>query len=412
MVKAVDLKELERRFIEKVDSLSTELVALTREMIRVPSENPPGDESQISQMVAEKLNSLGLDVQLVEPRPKRVNTLGILKGKGGGRNFLFNGHYDTVPVGVLEFWTVDPLQGVVKNGRIYGRGSGDMKGAIASAIIAVKALDQLGITLKGDLLVHAVADEETGSKYGTRYLVENGYEARANVDMAVVGEASVYREKIYARTAVRGLQWLRIKVRGKAAHSSRPDFGVNAVLKMCKILLALDDHKFRFTPHRLLPDPTIACGTIIRGGTKENIIPELCEAICDVRTIPGMTNDAILDEVKSVVDSMRQGDPTIEADLSTVSMWPPSEISESEDVFKIAKNAVSTVVGCELRPRGFSGSNDTSWLTTVSQIPAMAFGPGDNFMSGAHGPDESVSSDRLLDFSKIYGLMAIEACGV
>lgn len=403
---------IQKKFIEKVNSLSDELVDLTHKMVSVPSENPPGDERGVSGLVKEELMSLGFDVELVEPALKRVNTLGTLRGAGGGRNFLFNGHYDTVPVGSRDFWTVDPLQGIVKEGRLYGRGSGDEKGAIASAIVAAKALDQLGVRLKGNLLIHAVADEETGSKFGTRYLVENGYESKANVDMAVVGEASVYDSRIYARIAVRGLQWLKIVVKGKAAHSSRPDAGTNAVLKMCKILLALDEHKLKHTAHRLLPDPTVACGTIIKGGSKENIIPELCEAVCDVRTIPGMTSEAILAEVRSVIDSLKQKDPAIDAEVSTISMWPPSEISESEDVFKIAKNAVSTTVGYELTPRGFTGSNDTSWLTTVAHLPAMAFGPGDNYLSGAHGPDEWVSIDRLVDFSKIYGLMIMEACGI
>jgi len=404
--------ELKTRFLEKTDSLSTELVDLSREMVRVPSENPPGDEREISELVAHKMKALGFEVELVEPKAKRVNTLATLRGSGGGRSFLFNGHYDTVPVGTREFWSVDPFDGLVKDGRIYGRGSGDEKGAIASMIVAAKALDEAGVRLKGNLLIHAVADEETGSTYGTRHLVENGYETKDKVDMAVVGEASVYDNRIYARTAVRGLQWLKIVVKGKAAHSSRPKDGVNAVLNMCKILLTLNEHKFSFKPHHLLPDPTIAPGTIIKGGTKENIVPELCEAACDVRIIPGMTSEGILKEVRAVIDSLRRQDPTINAEVTPTSWWPPSEISTSEELFNIAKNSVAIVAGYELTPRGFTGSNDTSWLTNVAHIPAMAFGPGDNYKSGAHGSDEWVSIDRLLDFSKIYGLMAIEACGV
>jgi acetylornithine deacetylase/succinyl-diaminopimelate desuccinylase family protein len=403
--------DLERKFLQKVDSLSTELVDLTREMIRVPSENPPGDEHGISELVAQKMKAIGFEVELVEPKPRRVNTLGTLRSSGKGRSFLFNGHYDTVPVGNREFWSVDPFEGLVRNGRIYGRGSGDEKGAIAAMIVAAKALDQAGVQLKGNLLLHAVADEETGSTFGTRYLVENGYETRGKVDMAVVGEASVYDNRIYARTAVRGLQWLKIIVRGRAAHSSRPKDGVNAVLNMCKILLALNEHKFTFRPHDLLPDPTIAPGTIIRGGTKENIVPELCEATCDIRIIPGMTGEGVIREVRAVIDSLKRQDQTIDAEVIPISSWPPSEISTDEELFQIAKRAVATVSGYDLTPRGFTGSNDTSWLTNVAHIPAMAFGPGDNYKSGAHGPDEWVSIDRLLDFAKIYGLMAMEACG-
>lgn len=403
---------LKGRFMEKVDSLSDDLVELTREMIRIPSENPPGDERGVSELVSERLSSIGFEVELVEPEPRRVNTLGTLRGTGSGRKLLFNGHYDTVPAGSLEFWSVDPFEAVVKDGRIYGRGSGDMKGGIASAVVAAMALDEVGIGLKGDFLIHAVADEETGSKYGTRHLVEKGHVAPGKVDMAVVGEGSVYKDRIHVRTAVRGLQWFKIVARGKAVHSSRPQEGVNAVLKMCKVLLALNEHGFRFTPHHLLPDPTVAPGTLIKGGTKENVIPELCEAVCDVRVVPGMTSEEILDEVRGVIDSLKEEDPAIDADVSSIFWWPPSEISTSEEVFKIGKKAVEAAVGYDLEPRGTSGSNDTAWFTNVAQIPALAFGPGDNYKSGAHGPDEWVSIDRLVDFAKIYGLMAMEACGV
>lgn len=363
-------------------------------------------------MVSSRLSALGLDVELVEPIPKRVNTLGTLRGAEGGGNLLYNGHYDTVPAGSLEFWSVDPFEGAVEEGRIYGRGAGDMKGSVASAIIAAKALVDTGINLRGDLLIHAVADEETGSEYGTRHLVEAGYESTEKVDMAVVGEGSIYKDRIYVRTAVRGLQWFRIVTRGKAVHSSRPQEGINAVLKMCKILLALNEHKFSFTPHKLLPDPTVAPGTLIEGGAKENVIPELCEAVSDVRVVPGMTSEGVLEEVRAIIAPLREKDPDIDADVSSVFWWPPSEISTSEAIFNIARSAVKAAAGYELKPRGTSGSNDTAWLTTMAQIPSLAFGPGDNYMSGAHGPDEWVSIDRLVDFAKIYGLMAMEACGV
>lgn len=403
---------LKDTFIETVESLRDELVHLARELIRIPSENPPGDESLISEFASERLRALGIQVELVAPKPKRVNTLGVLRGAGGGQNLLYNGHYDTVPAGSLEFWTVDPFDAVVKDGRIYGRGASDMKGSIASMIIAAKALVEAGVRLKGDLLIHMVADEETGSKHGTRHLVESGHVSLGKVDMAMVGEGSVYKDEINIRTAVRGLQWLKIVTRGKAVHSSRPGEGVNAVLKMCKILLALNKHRFRFTPHELLPDPTVAPGTLIKGGMKENIIPELCEAVCDVRVVPGMTSEAILDEVRSVIASLKEEDPEIDANVSSISWWPPSEISTSQEIYKAAKRSAEAVTGYELKPIGTSGSNDTAWLTNIAKIPAIAFGPGDNYRSGVHGPDEWVSINRLVDFAKIYGLMAMEICHV
>jgi acetylornithine deacetylase/succinyl-diaminopimelate desuccinylase-like protein len=287
-----------------------------------------------------------------------------------------------------------------------------MKGSIASAIIAIRALDEAGVKLDGDFLLHAVADEETGSKYGTRYLVEKEYVSPSNVDMAIVGEGSVYKSKIYVRTAVRGLHWFKIISKGKSAHSSRPEEGVNAVLNLCKVLLALNEYNFNFTPHNLLPNPTIAPGTMIKGGIKENVIPELCEAVCDIRVIPGMSSESVLEEVKALINKLSDEISGLDAVVEPIFWWPPSETSTSEEIFQIAKSAVKTVAGYELLPRGTSGSNDTSWLTNIAKIPAVAFGPGDNFQSGAHGPDEWVSIDRLVDFAKIYGLMAMKSCGV
>ncbi|MGD2200735.1 MAG: M20 family metallopeptidase [Candidatus Bathyarchaeota archaeon] len=400
---------LESKFFDSVDALSSELVELTREMVRTPSVNPPGDERAISGLVSERLKALGFKVELVESEPGRLNTLGRLQGGGAGRNFLFNGHYDTVPVGDPGFWSVDPFGGSVRDGRIYGRGSGDMKGAIASAIIAAKALDLAGIGLRGDFLIHGVADEEVFGRYGTRYLAEEGYVSGRDVDLAVVGEGSVRDGVIHARTSVRGRVLVNLLARGKSAHSSRPEAGVNAVLKMGKVLLAIDNYGFEFPPHHLLPAPTIAPGTVIKGGTKDNVIPELCEAVCDVRIVPGMTVEGVLGEVSSVVDGLREEDPELDVEVTSPLNKPPSEIPVSHELFKVADRAVRTVAGYGLKPVGTSGSNDTSWLTTITKIPSMAFGPGGG---NAHGADEWASIGMLEDFAKIYGLMAMEICGV
>ena len=397
------------KFTDRVDALKPELIELTQRLVQTPSENPPGDERGVSGVVSERLEALGFGVELVEGEPRRVNTLGRLEGSGGGRNFLFNGHYDTVPVGDLDFWSVDPFGGLVKEGRIYGRGSGDMKGAIASVIIAAKALGEEGINLKGDFMIHGVADEETFGRYGTRYLAEKGYVSPKNVDMAVVGEGSLSDGIIHARTAVRGRVLVNLKVKGKSAHSSRPQDGVNAVLKMSGVLLAIDSHSFDFPPHHLLPAPTIAPGTVIKGGTKGNVIPELCEAISDVRIVPGMTVEGVLGEIQGIVDGLREEDPELDVEISSPLNKPPSEIPASHELFRIANEAVRATVGYNLRPVGTSGSNDTSWLTTVAGVPAMAFGPGGG---NAHGADEWTSIEMLVGFAKIYGLMAMEICGV
>jgi acetylornithine deacetylase/succinyl-diaminopimelate desuccinylase family protein len=400
---------IQESLFKRIDSLKPNLIRLTQELVKTPSENPPGDERGVSEVVSKHLENLGFEIELVEAKPRRVNTLGRLNGAGNGRNFLFNGHYDTVPVGNLDFWSLDPFSGLVKEDKIYGRGSGDMKGAIASAIIAAKALDKEEIKLNGNFLIHGVADEETFGRYGTRFLAEKGYVSPKNVDMAVVGEGSLKEGIIHARTAVRGRVLVKILTKGKSAHSSRPQDGVNAVLKMGEILGAINEYDFNFPPHELLPAPTIAPGTVIKGGTKDNIIPEICESISDVRIVPGMTVEGVIGEIKSIVQKLKANDPDLDVEVTSPLNKPPSEISTSHELFQIAKKAVKATVGYTLNPVGTSGSNDTSWLTTISGIPAMAFGPGGGM---AHGADEWTSINKLVEFAKIYGLMAIDICGV
>jgi succinyl-diaminopimelate desuccinylase len=397
---------VERSLMEEVERLRGDVVEYTREMVRIPSENPPGNEAQISDYVSELLAGLGFDVEQVESCPDRVNTLGVLEGSGGGENLLWNGHYDTVPVGNLDYWTVDPLGGEVRDGRVYGRGSGDMKGAIASAMVAAKALGSLGLRLRGDLRIHAVADEEFFGRYGTKYLCENGYVEA--VDAAIVGESSTRDGVVMARPAVRGRTLVNIRVKGRSAHSSRPEAGVNAVLKMGKVLLAIDETEFSYPRHSILPDPTIAPGTTIRGGTKDNVIPEDCEAVCDVRTVPGMDPEQVLRDIRAVVERLKADDPELDVSVESPLSKPPSEIPVDHPLYRSADRATRRVMGYGLEPLGASGSNDTSYLTNLAAVPAMAFGPGGG---NAHAPDEWADVETLVSFAKIYGIMMLDICG-
>jgi acetylornithine deacetylase/succinyl-diaminopimelate desuccinylase family protein len=396
----------EKLLIDEIERLRNDIIRYTRDMVGIPSENPPGNEITISNYVSEVLESIGFDVTQVETKPKRVNTLGVLKGIGGGKSLLWNGHYDTVPVGNLNNWTVDPFKGEVKGGKIFGRGSGDMKGAISSAIIASKALENLGLRLRGDFHLHVVADEEFFGRYGTKYLCENGYVN--GVDAAIVGESSTRGGIVMARPAVRGRTLVNIHIRGKSAHSSRPQMGVNAVLKMSKVLLSIDETEFSFPKHKLLPDPTIAPGTTIRGGTKDNIIPEECEAVCDVRTVPGMDPEQVLQDIRAVVERLKSSDSELDVRLESPLNKPPSEIPLDHSLYRTVAKATEQIVGYKLEPLGASGSNDTSYLTNLAHVPAIAFGPGGG---NAHAPNEWVDVETLVTFAKIYGLIMLYICG-
>ena len=408
------MMSLKQEFSNRIESLRDELVELLRGMIRIPSENPPGDEREVVEYLIKKMTSYGIDAELVEAKTKRVNAVGTLCGTEENKAFLYNGHIDTVPAGSRELWSVDPYSGVVKEGRMYGRGTGDMKGASACAIIAARAMNDIGVRLKGDFLIHCVADEETGSKLGTRHLIDKGYTTSENVAMAVCGEGSVKDDRIYTQLGIRGSQTIKLLVKGKAAHGGRPYEGVNAVLKMCKILLALDEYKLRYTNYPLFADPTVVVGRDIRVETHGSSIPVFCESTYRARVVPGMTSDGVISEVNAVIDSLKVDDPEINAEVIPTSWVEPSEplsTSASSELFKIADKAVRATAGYKLKPYPFPGGNDTRWLRSAG-IPTMVLGPADIFRYGGHRPDEWVSIDRLVDFTKIYGLIAMEVCGI
>jgi len=379
------------------------VVELTRSLVKVPSVNPPGDESKVALLVGEELEKIGFKVNYVEPSPKRVNVVATLKGEGDGKTLLFNGHLDVVPPGDLENWSFDPFGAVVKDGRIYGRGACDMKGAIAAFIGAMKSIVDANIALKGDVIIHAVADEETGGKFGTGYLVEKGY---AKADGAVVGEGSVFNRIICLRPAVRGLCWIELETRGKAAHASKPWAGVNAVLHMAMILSALKDFKLKCPPHKYLPAPTISPGTIIRGGVKTNVIPDKCIAHLDVRINPGLNDKLVLEQLNNLFNVLREREPSLSVSMRILNYASPAEIPEDSELIQYAKWAVKYVTGDELRLKAGYGSNDSQFLINRAKIPTICgFGPGDHQLGNAHGPDENVSIDILNAFTKIYSLL-------
>lgn len=379
------------------------VVNLTRRLIRIPSVNPPGDESEVALLVGEELEKLGFKVEYVEPASKRVNVVAVLRGDGEGRTLLFNGHLDVVPPGDLENWSFDPFEAVVKGGRIYGRGACDMKGAIAAFIGAMKSIIDANVTLKGGVVIHAVADEETGGRFGTGFLVEKGY---AKADGGVVGEGSVFDGVICLRPAVRGLCWIELETRGKAAHASRPWSGVNAVLHMAMILMALKDFKLKCPSHKYLPDPTISPGTIIRGGVKTNVIPDRCVAHIDVRINPGLDDKLVLAQLNNLISSLKKREPSLLVSMRVLNYAPPAEIPEDSELIEYAKWAVRRVVGEELRLKAGYGSNDSQYLINRANIPTICgFGPGDHVLGNAHGPDENVSIDILGAFTKIYSLL-------
>jgi len=385
------------------------LVRLLQDLIRQRSVNPPGDVSGVAQVLQRELSSIGLDVSLHTSAPGMVNVQAVLKGLKEKPRFLFNGHTDVVTEGDPSVWTVDPFDGVVKGDLIYGRGAADMKGGLAAIAVCLRGLVESGVILNGEAIFHAVADEEVDSIYGTKYMIKNGL---AKADLGIVAEGSVFGGAIGIRQAVRGNCWLKLTTHGKAAHASNPSNGVNAVLSMCKLLLALENAQLEYTPHKLLPAPTISPGTVISGGHKTNIIPEQCEAEVDVRLVPGMTQESVVRKINQTIDVLKAEDPKFSASAETFAYAPAAEIDESSAVLGAAKKAAKAVVGYEPKLAAGYGTTDGAYLIHDAGVQVICgFGPGDHKTSRQHGADENVSIADLVNFAKIYALTLMYSLG-
>jgi succinyl-diaminopimelate desuccinylase len=367
-----------------------EAVAVLQALVRAPSENPPGDEREVARVTEELLAARGLVAEFVEPQPGRVSTISTW-GSGTAKTLLFNGHYDVVPVGDPSAWPYGPFSGDIADGKLYGRGSTDMKSGIAACIAAVSALQRAGVEPDGRIVMHFVADEEALGTHGTRYLVDAGYCKGATE--ALVGEPTA----MHLVPAERGAVWLRVTTEGISAHGSTPQLGTNAIEHMADVVKELSTMRFRKL-HDMLGAPTINIGTI-HGGSKVNMVPDFCEIWIDRRTIPGETNDEIVAEFESVLDKLRQHNPDLKVRSVIDDFAEASQTPDGTELVGLIEEARDTF-GIEGSEVGYAGATDARFLINQGKIPSIVFGPGDPLL--AHTVGEYVEIDQLVDATRAY----------
>ncbi len=387
-----------KRLADYVDGSSVR--ELLRDMIREASVNPPGGERGCAEVVAKKLRGLGLKVEFVEKEPGRTNVVARLKGSKGTPILLYNGHIDVVPVG--NGWTKEPFSGEVIDDILYGRGTADMKSGVASMVAAAEAIVKSGTKLKGDLIITAVADEETGSARGTRHLIEKGLRA----DMAVVSEPTDLRIEI----AHKGILWAEITTRGKGSHASRPHLGLNAIDKMNAIINAIHEIKLAGSnPLFDVPQPVLSV-TTISGGTKINVIPDECRIEIDRRILPSETPEFALKQIEDAVAKAKGMDPSIDASIKVQEQWPPMEVAPNSPIVQSLARVVEARTGKQPKFYGKAAGTDASWLVRDAKIPTVLYGPGDPRFS--HTSDEHVDLAKVEEAAKVFAVLAGEVLGV
>jgi acetylornithine deacetylase len=360
------------------------------DLVQIDSRNPslsPGGpgEAVIGEYVADTLTELGLDVTTHRLGPDRVNVVGILKGTGGGRSLLLNGHLDTVGVAGME----EPFSGAIRGGKLYGRGSQDMKGSLAAMIAAVKALVDAEISLAGDVMVTAVADEEYLSE-GTEDLVKH-YTA----DAAIVTEPT----DMAICLAHRGFIWYEVETFGRAAHGSRYDEGIDANMRMGRFLARLDklEQALRQRPPHLLAGPPSLHASIIRGGTEMSIYADHCLLKVERRTIPGELQPQVTQELQDIIDELAEEDPTFKARVRASFERLPLEMGDDADIVRVAETAVAKRLGEAPAHAGATFWTDAALLAAAG-MDVILLGPAGQ---GLHSAEEWVDLSSVMDLAHI-----------
>lgn len=361
---------------------------LARALIAINSVNPalvPGGagEAAIAAWVADWLGQRGFRVRLVG-EAARPSVIGVRPGSGGGRSLLLNGHLDTV---TLAGYDGDPLDPALRAGRLYGRGSYDMKGAVAALLVAAARAGAQA--LRGDLIVTCVADEEHASA-GTQAVLEH-----VHADAAIVCEPT----ELSLVTAHKGFVWASVTTHGAAAHGSRPDLGVDAIVKMGAVLrgLAALEQELRGGPaHPLLGTGSVHAG-LIRGGAERSSYPASCVLELERRTIPGQGAESLRRELDAIVAACARSDPQFRATVELGLAREPFETPADSPILDLLRASAAQVLGAAPPVAGASYWADAA-LLQARGIATVMFGPRG---AGAHGPQEYVELESLRQLAAV-----------
>jgi succinyl-diaminopimelate desuccinylase len=401
--------------LNRIEARQDEWLRLLGDLVRRPSENPPGDTRAAAECVVEYLEDKGHAHEIVEPTPGMVNVVATTD-RGAGRSVILNGHLDTFPVGDRGGWERDPFGGEVVDGKVFGRGVSDMKAGTAASLIAFCLLSELRDEWKGRLTFAAVADEETMGPWGANYLVDHHPKLRA--DAVLIGEPSTPST---VRFGEKGMVWFTLTARGQMGHSAYPHHGWNAIFEIAEALAELrqmetmawpvpEEFLRRIDEARAPTTAMLGGGTtdvlssvtvnagVITGGTKINLIADQCRVEIDVRIPPGVASADILRIVGRVVrrhrgmryDLMQRSEPN----------WTPP----SHEFLQTVHRTVTAVCG-EAPFFNISGPGTDSRVFRRAGMPVAVFGPTPYFLGGAN---EHVTVRDYLDVIRVHALSVLE----
>jgi succinyl-diaminopimelate desuccinylase len=414
------------KLLRAIESKSDDLVALTADLIRFPTVNPPGEVYRpCAEYLGERLKRRGFEVTYVraEGTPgdcekyPRINVVGRRDGEGKGPCVHFNGHLDVVQTGAG--WTVDPFAGLVKDGRVYGRGACDMKGGLAAAVIAVEALLDSGAKLPGVLEISGTVDEESGGYGGVAYLAERGWFTSPRVDHVIIPEPlNVDRVCI----GHRGVWWAEIETHGRIAHGSMPFLGDSAIRHMSAVLERFEHELYPALAKRRSNMPVVPDGArtsslninSVHGGESEEheglpapCVADSCRLVIDRRFLIEESLAGVRGEVRKILDELSRTRKDFRYDLRELFTVEPVMADRNGPVASAARSAVERVLGREPAIVCSPGTYDQKHVDRIGRLKdCIAYGPG--VLELAHKPDEWVGIGDMVDAAKVMALATLE----
>jgi succinyl-diaminopimelate desuccinylase len=411
------------RVAAEIDRAADEIVAYTADLVRIPTVNPPGEAyEECAHFIGDDLAARGFEVEYIvadecaehSPTYPRVNVVGARRG-GPGPVVHLNGHFDVVPAGNL--WTVDPFGGLVKDGKIYGRGVCDMKAGIAAAVFAADAIRRAGIMLQGTIEISGTVDEESGGFAGVAWLARCGRVAKARTDYVIIPEPlNVDRICI----GHRGVYWFELTTKGRIGHGSMPFLGVNAIEGMGRVLEAIRSElkprlAGRTTGMPVVPDgarhATININGIEGGQTVGGIqtpcVADSCRAVFDRRFLIEEGFEPTRRELVDLIERAIEETPGVTYEMRDLMVVHPTRTPDGSPVVSALDAAILHVLDTPARLIASPGTYDQKHFARIAGVPhCVAYGPGE--IEQAHQPDEWCRIDDLVNATKIIAMATLD----
>jgi len=388
------------------------LIEWIQELTRIPSVWRPAEqlgEEEAARWVEARCREMGLETHFEVVEPGRPNVIAI-HGAGDRPTLMFEGHTDVVTAGDEAEWTDPPFSATIRNGRIYGRGANDMKAGLVCALMAIKAIIDSDVKLKGNILIGAVCDEE-GAMIGIKHFVDNGW--ADHVDAAIICEP----EENHLCIAQKGVMWIRAVIKGIMSHGAMPLTGVNSAYPMARFLTlvqSLEEREIaRHGTYEFLGQPSITPTILMSpavGEAQNNVMPGATETILDFRLIPGQDPARLAQQVEKMLIAVTAADERLGYQIEVQEVRHPTRTDRKEPVVTALASAYADLAGEEPIYGGVPGSTDGTILYARKGIPIVTCGPGDIHIP--HHIDEWVSIDEIKLAVRMYVLAAMRYLGV